>query len=64
MGAALISPHLRADASPAERVLGELLRQGLLTPATVPPTAPLPRCKPVAAMAEVLRDLDASRAER
>jgi prevent-host-death family protein len=62
--AELVSPRVRADASPAEQRLGELMRQGLLTPAKVPPKARLPRRRPVAVIAELLRELDDSRAER
>jgi prevent-host-death family protein len=62
--AELVSPRVRADASPDEQRLGELMRQGLLTPAKVPPRSRLPRRKPVATIADVLRDLDGSRAER
>jgi prevent-host-death family protein len=62
--AELVSPRVRADASPAERVLGDLLRQGLLAPAMVSPKARLPRRKPVAKISELLRELDESRAER
>ncbi len=62
--AELVSPRVRADASPDAQRLGELIRQGLLTPAKVSPKARLPRRRPVAKIAEVLRDLDDSRAER
>lgn len=62
--AELVSPRVRANASPSERALGDLLRQGLLAPAKVPPKARLPRRKPVANIEEVLRDLQDSRAER
>ena len=62
--AELVSPRVRADASPDEQRLGELMRQGLLAPAKVSPRARLPRRKPVAKIAEVLRDLDDSRAGR
>ncbi len=62
--AELISPRVRPDASPAERLLGDLLRQGLLTPAKVSPKARLPRRKPVAKIDEVLHELDDGRAER
>jgi antitoxin (DNA-binding transcriptional repressor) of toxin-antitoxin stability system len=31
--AELVAPRVRADASPEERLLGDLLRQGLLAPA-------------------------------
>jgi antitoxin (DNA-binding transcriptional repressor) of toxin-antitoxin stability system len=57
-------PRAHSDASPAEQRMGELIRQGLLTPARVPAKARLPRRKPVRALASVLRDLDASRADR
>jgi prevent-host-death family protein len=62
--AELVSPRVRADASPAERVLGDLLRQGLLAPAKVSPKARLPRRKPLVKIDELLRELDESRAER
>ena len=38
--------------------------QGLLVPAKVPPRARLPPRKPTASIAELLSELDASRAER
>ena len=62
--AELVSPRVRADASPAEQRLGELLRQGLMVPAKVAPKARLPRRKPVARLAHVLQELADSRAER
>jgi prevent-host-death family protein len=62
--AELVSPRVRADASAAEQRLGELMRRGLLTPAKLSPRARPPLRMPVASLAEVLRDLDASRAER
>ena len=62
--AELVAPRVRADASPAAQRMGELIRQGLITPSKVPSRARLPRRKPVAGLAEVLRDLDKSRAER
>lgn len=62
--AELVPPRVRADASPDERRLGELIRQGLLVAAQVSPGARLPRRKPVAKIAAVLRELDDSRAER
>jgi prevent-host-death family protein len=62
--AELVSPRVRADAAPEQRLLGELLRQGLLVPAKTSPRAKLPRRKPVATIDEVLRDLDDSRADR
>ena len=62
--AELVSPRVRDDASPAEQRLGELMRQGLLAPAKVSPKARLPPRKPTASIAELLSELDASRAER
>ena len=62
--AELIAPRVRPGAPATERLLGELMRQGLLTPARVSPRARLPRRKPVTALADLLRDLDDGRAER
>ncbi len=62
--AELVSPRVRADASPTERRLGELMRQGLLAPAKGSRDAPLPPRKPVAKIAELLDEMDLSRAER
>ena len=62
--AELVAPRVRSDASPVEQRLGDLMRQGLLAPATVSPRAPLPHRKPVAKVADLLRELDLSRADR
>ena len=62
--AELIAPRVRAEASSDEQLLADMLRQGLLTPAKVPARARLPRRRPVTTMAQVLSELDASRAER
>ncbi len=62
--AELVSPRVRTDASPALQRLGELMRQGLLAPATISPNVRLPRRRPLAPIAEVLRELDSSRADR
>ena len=62
--AELVSARVRTDASPALQRLGELMRQGLLAPAKISPKARLPKRRPLAPIAEVLRDLDDSRADR
>ena len=62
--AELVAPRVRTDASSAEQRMGELVRQGLLTPAKVASKARLPRRRPVAKLCDVLRDLDRDRAER
>ena len=62
--AELVSPRVRTDASPALQRLGELMRQGLLAPATISPNVRLPRRRPLVPIAEVLRELDSSRADR
>ena len=62
--AELIAPRVRAGAPAAEQILGELTRQGLLTPAQVSARARLPQRKPLTVLADVLHDLDAGRTER
>lgn len=62
--AELVPPRVRPGAAQVEQRLGDLARQGLLTPAQVPQRARLPRRAPLATLEEVLRDLDDSRAER
>jgi len=62
--AEFVPPRVALDASGAEQRMGELIRLDLLTPAKVSPTARLPRRKPVAKLAEVMRDLAKSRADR
>ena len=59
--AEVVPPRSNDDALPAERRMDDLVRQGLVMPATVARTARLPRRKPVGDLAAVLRDLDASR---
>ena len=51
--AELVPPRVREDASLAEQKLGQLIRGGVLIPATVPPGARLPPRRPVARLAEV-----------
>lgn len=62
--AELVAPRVRADASPDEQRLGDLLRRGMLAPAKVSPQARLPKRKPVAKLAPLLQGLADSRAER
>ena len=64
VGVELTAPRVHAGASAAEQRMGKQVREGRLVPAKVPPKARLPRRKPVIRIGEVLRDLDASRAER
>jgi hypothetical protein len=44
-------------------LLAEAVRNGLLTPAALPPGPP-PKTKPVATLAELLAELDSDRADR
>ena len=62
--AELVSPHVGLDASPDDRVLCDLLQQGLLSPARVPSSTPPPPGKPATQFDRVLHELEASRAER
>ncbi len=61
--AELIAPRVRAGASAATQRLGELARQGLLTPARRPLRGP-PRRLPVASREDMLRGLAADRDAR
>jgi prevent-host-death family protein len=62
--AELIAPRVRDGASPAEQKMAELIREGLVTPARVSAKARLPRRKPVAKLADLLREIDESRSDR
>lgn len=62
--AELVPPRVRTDASAAEQRMGELMRQGLLAPAKVPPNVRLPRRRPVTGISALLREIDDGRAER
>jgi prevent-host-death family protein len=62
--AELVAPRVREDASIAEQRMGELIREGLVTPARVLSKARLPRRKPVAKLATVMRELDEDRTDR
>ena len=61
--AEVVPPRVRADASPAEQRLGELVRQGLLTPTKRRLKGPPPRV-PVASLAKLLKELDKDREDR
>jgi antitoxin (DNA-binding transcriptional repressor) of toxin-antitoxin stability system len=61
--AELIAPRVRSGASAAEQRLGELVRQGLVTPASRPLRGPPPRV-PVASREDLLRELEADREDR
>jgi antitoxin (DNA-binding transcriptional repressor) of toxin-antitoxin stability system len=61
--AELIAPRVRSDASRAEQRMGELVRQGLVTPASRPLRGPPPHV-PVASREDLLRELEADREDR
>ena len=63
--AELVPPRGPADRSAmtAEEQWAELIRQGLVTPATIPLTGPPPRV-PIMTFEELMRDLDESREDR
>ena len=58
--AEVIAPRVAADAPAAEQRLGELARQGVLTPARKALRRPPPRT-PVATLDDLMRELDADR---
>ena len=64
--AELIPPRAAAEAgTDAERTWAELVREGIVTPAKIPPSAPLPpRQTPIMSFEELMRDLDESRSDR
>ncbi len=57
---------LRETRSPilADAVLAEMVRSGVLTPPRLKNTGPPPKPRPVAALEDVLADLDESRRDR
>ena len=61
--AELVAPRVGVDASPDDRVLRDLMRQGLLTPARVLSKTPPPPGKPATQIDQVLCQLEATRAE-
>jgi antitoxin (DNA-binding transcriptional repressor) of toxin-antitoxin stability system len=60
--AELVPPQEGRSPAVADAVLVELMRQGWVTPAARPLSAPPPRA-PVAAFEELMRELDEDRAE-
>lgn len=61
--AEIIAPRVPADASAAEAKLGELVRQGLMTPAPCVLRG-RPRRMPLAPRDELMQELEADRAGR
>ncbi len=61
--AEIIAPRVPADASTAEAKVGELVRQGLMTPASRVLRGPPPRM-PLAPLDELLKELEADRVGR
>ena len=56
-------PEDGRSASVADALLADAVREGLVTPASLPPGAP-PKPKPVAKLTEILGDLSTSREDR
>ena len=61
--AELVPPQAGRGVSVADAVLAELVRKGWVTPAPCPLTGPPPRL-PIATLAELMRELEADRADR
>ena len=61
--AELVAPQADRSAGLHDALLAEAVREGWLTP-PIAPQAPLPACKPVASLEEVLDDLAKSRQDR
>ena len=63
--AELVPPRAPPEGTEAERKLAALIRLGIVTPAKIPPDAPLPpRRTPIMTLEEMMRDLDESREDR
>ena len=62
--AEIVPPQPGHQAANHDEFIARGVREGWLTPATVPPGAPLPPCKPVMSFEELLADLERDRAER
>jgi prevent-host-death family protein len=58
-----IVPAGTSSAMSGDQAMANLVRQGLLTPAKIPPGAPVPPRVPVMPFDELMRDLDASRSD-
>ena len=61
--AELVPPHPERSTHLHDALLAEAVREGWLTP-PLAPTAPLPVCKPVASLEEVLDELSRDREDR
>jgi prevent-host-death family protein len=61
--AELVPPRETRSASLPDAVLAEAVRQGLLTPAALPPGPP-PETEPVGRLREILAELASDRADR
>lgn len=61
--AELVPPRAVVDQSDADARWAEMIRQGIVTPATKR-GEPLPRGEPIMTLEELLRDLDQARADR
>lgn len=63
--AEIIAPRNASEHSTPEQRMAELVRQGLVTPAKIPPETPMPpRQQSLIPLEDVLRDLDESREDR
>jgi antitoxin (DNA-binding transcriptional repressor) of toxin-antitoxin stability system len=61
--AELVPPRPGRSPAVSDAVLAEMIRKGWMTPPARPLTGPPPRA-PVATLAELMRELDADRADR
>ena len=62
--AELVPPRAGRAPRVANARWDELIRQGIVRPARIPPGTPLPPRKPVMSFEELMKDLDEARADR
>jgi antitoxin (DNA-binding transcriptional repressor) of toxin-antitoxin stability system len=62
--AEIIAPQAGRSASASDARLAELVRNGVLTPPTLPPDAPLPPMKPITTFNKLMQQLREDRGDR
>lgn len=62
--AELTPPQLGRSSFSSDAKLADLVREGVLTPPTIPCTVPLPTMRPVMRFAQLMQELDEDRQDR
>ncbi|MBK8096134.1 MAG: prevent-host-death protein [Planctomycetes bacterium] len=62
--AEITPPQLGRSPTSGDARLAEMVRQGVMTPPTIPPSMPLPPMRPVMRFAQLMAELDRDRQDR